>query len=64
MSKQQIIEAIQKHNRSAEVHFLLSFDESALKRYLERLTLVNGQRGPGSVWVRQGETPAVVARWH
>ena len=60
MSKQQIIEAIRQHNRSAEVDFLISFDEQALRTYLQRLqTLVGGR---GSVWVQQGETRAVVTR--
>lgn len=60
MSKQQIIEAIRQHNRSAEVDFLISFDEQVLQTYLQRLrTLVGGR---GSVWVRRGETSAVVTR--
>lgn len=62
MSKQQMIDAIRQHNRSAEAEFLIEFDESALKSYLQRLTMVQGGRGRGSVWVRTGETPAIVTR--
>ncbi len=64
MSKLQIIEAIRNRNRTANQEFLISFDERALANYLERLTTINGQRGRGSRWVRQGDTPAVVTRMH
>ncbi len=62
MSKQEMIEEIRRHNRSADSGFLDSFKEPALERYLRRLTDVHGRRGPGSVWVRDGETPAIVTR--
>lgn len=62
MSKQQMIDAIRQHNRSAEAEFLIEFNEVALKNYLERLTTIHGRRGRASVWVRTGETPAVVTR--
>ena len=62
MSKQQIIEEIRRHNRSAQPDFLGMFDEPALERYLRRLTQVHGHRGRSSVWVRDGETAAIVTR--
>jgi hypothetical protein len=62
MSKQQLIEAIRKQNRSATETFLIDFDESALTNYLNHLTFRHTPRGDGSVWVRTGETPAVVVR--
>lgn len=62
MSKQQVIEQIQQRNRSAKSEFLASFDEEALQSYLRRLTSVVGRRGRSSVWVREGNTPAIVAR--
>ncbi len=62
MSKHQIIEAIRQHNRSATEEFLALFDEQALQSYLRRLTTLLGHRGRDSVWVRQGDTPAVVTR--
>jgi hypothetical protein len=62
MSKQQMIEAIRQHNRSAGSDFLLGFNERALDSYLRRLTTVQGVRGRQSVWVREGDTPAVVTR--
>ena len=62
MSKQEMIEAICRYNRTAGPDFLNSFKEPALERYLRRLTRVHGRRGPSSVWVRDGETAAVVTR--
>ena len=62
MSKQQIIQAIQQHNRSVNEDFLVRFDEKTLRHYLERLANVLGHRGPTSVWVRPGDTPAIVGR--
>lgn len=62
MSKQQMIEQIQLKNRSASPEFLERFDELALQTYLRRLTTVVGHRGKGSVWVREGNTPAIATR--
>lgn len=62
MSKQQMIEQIQRTNRGAKSEFLETFDEPSLRLYLQRLTTVLGHRGRGSVWVREGDTPAVVSR--
>jgi len=62
MSKQQLIQAIRQHNQSAAPSFLDTFDEQALQTYLQRLTLVQAGRGPGSTWVRQGPHPAVIYR--
>jgi hypothetical protein len=62
MSKQQMIEAIREHNRSAPDAFLVSFNERALESYLRRLTTIQGRRGRASVWVREAETPAIVTR--
>ncbi len=62
MSKQQMIEAIREHNRSADQEFLTRFDEAALSDYLQRLTRVCNHRGRHSRWVRNGASPAVVTR--
>lgn len=62
MSKQQMIEAIRQHNRSAPDTFLGTFNEKALESYLRRLTTVQGRRGRGSVWVREADTRAIVTR--
>lgn len=59
MSKQKMIEQIQQKNRSASPEFLARFDELALGSYLRRLNTVSGHRGKGSVWVREGTTPAI-----
>ena len=62
MSKQQMIEAIQQKSRGATPEFLARFDEASLQLYLRRLTTVVGRRGRGSVWVREGHSPAIVTR--
>jgi len=64
MSKQQIIEAIRQYNRTANQDFLTTFDAQILESYLRRLTFIQGRRGPSSIWVRQGDTSAVVTRVH
>ena len=53
MSKHQIIDEIRLHNPSAKPDFLNSFDEPDLRCYLDRLTRLQGRRGPKSVWVRE-----------
>lgn len=62
MSKQQLIEAIREHNRSASDDFLIGFDEAALSNYLNHLQYKIGPRSGAAAWVRTGETPAVVTR--
>ena len=57
-----MIDAIRQFNRTAPLEFLTRFDERSLKSYLDRLSLTRGPRGRRSVWVREGDTPAVVAR--
>lgn len=61
MSKQQLIEAIRQQNRSASEAFLVSFDESALNDYLNHLDFSKGPRNDRAIWIRTGETAAVVA---
>lgn len=63
MSKDALIETIQRHNPSAGQSFLMSFNEAALERYLDHLQILARPRGErGASWVRTAETPAVVAR--
>ncbi|MCZ6445098.1 MAG: hypothetical protein ACE10B_09810 [Phycisphaerales bacterium] len=62
ISKSQIIDAIQQVNQSARSDWLDIFDISALRRYLDHLQLTLEPRGRGSIWIRQGDTPAVVTR--
>ena len=61
LSKATIIEHIQQINRSARYEWLEMFDISALRRYLDHLQHALEPRGGGSVWIRTGETPAIVA---
>lgn len=62
MSKEQIIQAIRRHNRTASPEFLLEFNQRVLEDYLQRLTRVLGRRGRGSYWVRQTTGRSVVTR--
>ena len=62
MSKEQIIQAIRRHNSTATPEFLLSFDQCVLEEYLQRLTRVLGRRGRGSSWVRHTTGRSVVTR--
>ncbi len=64
MSKQQLIEAIRERNRSASEDFLVGFDVGALNNYLSHLDYQSGPRGRDAMWVRTGETPAIVARYN
>lgn len=62
MSKQQLIEAIQEHNRSATQDFLFGFDEAALSNYLSHLVYRTRPRGTAARWIRPTETHAIVTR--
>jgi hypothetical protein len=59
MSKFEMIERIRSFNRSASEAWLITFDESALQTYLDRLSMIEKGRGKNSVWVRTGTSPAV-----
>ena|GEM_PF-627996 len=62
MSKQQLIEAIRRHNPTADASFLTDFDSDALTHYLHHLRHMARPRGVHSYWVRRAETAAVVTR--
>lgn len=59
MSKHEMIDAIRRHNRTANVPFLMTFSDADLSTYLRRLSLID-QRG--AAWVREGSEPAVTVR--
>ena len=60
--RQQTIDGIIRHNASAAVGFLQRFSDQALRRYLEHLEATSQPRGRRAVWVRPGDTSAVVTR--
>ena len=62
LSKSQIITNIQQLNRSAKHDWLDRFDAMALRRYLDHLQHAQEPRGGDSIWIRDGETHAVVTR--
>ena len=61
MSKQELIENIRKHNPSAQIDFLGSFEEPELESYLDHLQYRLQPRGEMSYWNRP-EGSAVVTR--
>ena len=60
--KEQIIQDIQRINRSARRDWLEAFDEPALGRYLDHLRQSLEPRGGRSFWVRAERTPPIVTR--
>jgi hypothetical protein len=62
MTKQQLIDQIREHNRTAQPEFLVSFNEDALNSYLDHLKYKVAPRHVRSVWVRPGDTAAIVTR--
>lgn len=62
LTKDQLIQGIRQINRSARQDWLMHFDPNALRRYLDHLHRTLEPRGGHSVWVRPGETAAVVTR--
>ena len=62
LEKTQIIERIQHLNRSARREWLDLFDVSALRRYFDHLQWSLEPRGQDSIWIREGETPAIMTR--
>jgi hypothetical protein len=64
MGKEELIQAIRTHNRSASSQFLVNFDEPALHSYLQHLKYTSQPRGGSHIWVRAGETHSVVTRSH
>ena len=62
LTKEQLIDGIQRINAAADREFLESFDWHALRRYLDHLQITLEPRGLESRWKRPGDTAAVVWR--
>ncbi|NBX24668.1 MAG: hypothetical protein EBQ99_01220 [Planctomycetes bacterium] len=62
LTKEQLIESIQRINAAADRVFLQQFDWHALRRYLDHLQITLEPRGLESRWKRPGDTAAVVWR--
>ena len=62
LSKKQLIDGIQQINRSARRDWLEVFDIYALRRYLDHLQRTLEPRGGHSIWIRPGDTRAVVTK--
>ncbi|MHC4994145.1 MAG: hypothetical protein ACYTGQ_03740 [Planctomycetota bacterium] len=62
MSKQQLIDSIQRFNPSAQREFLTDFNKEELDRYLNHLRFTQMPRGANHEWIRRADSPAVVVR--
>ena len=62
MGKDDLIDAIQQHNRTAANTFLDSFNEEELAEYLRRLRYMSQPRKIGMMWDRNHNARAVVTR--
>ena len=61
MTREQLIDRILDHNRTATPEFLGQFEDDGLRLYLERLTRCSGPRTDRTGWVRKGTGRAIVA---
>ncbi len=52
MTKRQLIEEIRRLNTTVEPRFLVQFDETALRQYLDHLKAASSQRIRIAGWVR------------
>ncbi|HZZ44769.1 MAG TPA: hypothetical protein VFE58_17665 [Tepidisphaeraceae bacterium] len=53
MNKRQLIDAIRKHNATAQPQFLAQFEDSALQQYLEHLEGAQRKQAHIAGWVRR-----------
>jgi hypothetical protein len=53
MNKRQLIDEIRKHNPTAMPQFLMQFDDSALKQYLEHLEGAARKQARIAGWTRR-----------
>lgn len=60
--RQRTIDGILRINAFAAVGFLQRFTDDALRGYLAHLEATSQPRGRQAVWVRPGDTAAVVTR--
>ena len=61
-TKHRLIEEIRLVNQSVDRAWLASFDDSALRLYLDRLALTLAPRTAASRWVRRNGSRAAVTR--
>ncbi len=62
LTREQVIDRIMEFNRSARAEFLETFDDDRLNHYLDHLVCASSPRGREAVWVRRGESPAIMSR--
>lgn len=62
LSRGQLIEQILELNPGASLEFLEGFGADELSQYLNHLLWLQQPRTRAAVWVRPGDSPAVLAR--
>jgi hypothetical protein len=62
LSRGQLIESILELNPGASLEFLGAFGADELSQYLNHLLWLQQPRTRAAVWVRPGDSPAVLAR--
>lgn len=62
LTREQVVDRIMSLNRSARAEFLETFDDEGLRHYLDHLIATSVPRGRDAVWVRRGESPAIMSR--
>ncbi|RMH28591.1 MAG: hypothetical protein D6693_03725 [Planctomycetota bacterium] len=61
--RDRLVDDIRSLNPTATRDFLAEFRPAALRLYLAHLAATRDEpRGPGAVWVRPADTPAIVTR--
>lgn len=61
LTREQVVDRIIQINPTASIEFLAAFDDLPLRRYLDRLADLSGQRGRSAVWVRPADQHAICA---
>lgn len=62
LTREQVVNRIIHINPTATAHFLARFTDDSLGQYLAHLMAASGPRGAHSVWLRPGDSPAILAR--
>lgn len=61
MTHAELLERILVMNSTAQVSFLGRFSTQKLRDYLDHLIVAQSPREQRAVWVRRGDTPAIIA---
>lgn len=62
LTREQVVDRILALNPTASTEYLSGFPETSLTVYLEHLVVTSGPRGRHAIWVRPGDSPAIMGR--